>query len=82
MSAGSRDGSPPSLSITGAAQVLRPPRDHMQHLRGDELSAQTLDPGELSARDGRITALDRDPKPGLARTRVDALGVQVPRARR
>jgi imidazolonepropionase len=74
VTAGSRDGSPPSLSITGAAQVLRPPRDHMTHLRGDELSAQTLDPGELAARDGRITGLERDE---IAQVTIDASGCAV-----
>jgi len=65
---------PPSLSITGAAQVLRPPRDGLQHLRGDELAAQTLEPGELAARDGRITALERDP---IAEVTIDASGWTV-----
>jgi imidazolonepropionase len=74
VSAGSRDGGPPSLSITGAAQLLRPPRDHLQHLRGDELAAQTLDPGELAARDGRITALERDE---IAEVTIDASGCAV-----
>jgi imidazolonepropionase len=69
-----RDGSPPSLSITGAAQVLRPPRDHMQHLRGDELRAQTLEPGAVAARDGRITALEEDP---IAEVTIDASGCAV-----
>ena len=75
MSAGSRDGGPPSLSITGAAQVLRPPRDHLQHLRGDELTAQTLDPGDVAARDGRITALERDDP--IAEVTIDASGCAV-----
>jgi imidazolonepropionase len=68
------DGSPPSLSITGAAQLLRPPRDHMQHLRGEELAAQTLDPADVSARDGRITALERDE---IAQVTIDASGCAV-----
>ena len=55
-----RDGSPPSLSITGAAQVLRPPRDHMQHLRGDELGAQTLEPGAVAARSRPASLLRLD----------------------
>ena len=74
MSNGSRDGGPPSLSITGAAQVLRPPREHMQHLRGDELAAQTLEPGDVAARDGRITALERD---DIAEVTIDASGCAV-----
>jgi imidazolonepropionase len=74
VSPGSRDGGPPSLSITGADQVLRPPRDHMAHLRGDELTAQTLDPGSVAARDGRITALEADP---IAEVTIDASGCAV-----
>ena len=69
-----RDGGPPSLSITGAAQVLRPPRDHMEHLRGAELAEQTLDPGAVAARDGRITALEEDP---IAEVTIDATGCAV-----
>ena len=65
---------PPPLSITGAAQVLRPPRDRMEHLRGDELGAQTLDPGSVAARDGRIAALEADP---IAEVTVDASGCAV-----
>jgi imidazolonepropionase len=74
VSSGSRDGGPPSLSVNGAAQVLRPPRDHMQHLRGDELTAQTLDPGDVAARDGRISALERDE---IAEVTIDASGCAV-----
>jgi imidazolonepropionase len=74
VTSGSRDGGPPSPSVVGAAQVLRPPRDHMAHLRGEALSAQTLDPGELSARDGRITALERDE---IAQVTIDASGCAV-----
>jgi imidazolonepropionase len=65
---------PPSLSIVNAAQVLRPPRDQMQHLRGDELEAQTMDPGDVAARDGRITGLEADP---IAEVTVDASGCAV-----
>jgi imidazolonepropionase len=74
VSTGSRGGGPPSLSITGAVQVLRPPREHMQHLRGGELTAQTLDPGDVAARDGRITALERD---DIAEVTIDASGCAV-----
>ncbi len=74
MSVGSRDGGPPSRSVVNAGSVLRPPRDHMQHLRGGELTAQTLEPGELSARDGRITALERDE---IAEVTIDAAGCAV-----
>jgi imidazolonepropionase len=64
----------PSLSINAAAQVLRPPRERMEHLRGDELTAQTLEPGELAVRDGRITALERDE---IAQVTIDASGCAV-----
>ncbi|HWE09919.1 MAG TPA: imidazolonepropionase [Solirubrobacteraceae bacterium] len=67
-------GAPPTLSIEGAAQVLRPPGDGLSHLRGQELEAQTLDPGGLAARDGLITALEPDP---IAQVTVDARGCAV-----
>ena len=69
-----RSGGPASVAIRGAAQILRPPRDGMTHLRGDELTAQTLEPGDLALRDGRIAALDDDP---LAQLAVDASGCAV-----
>jgi imidazolonepropionase len=65
---------PPTLSIEGADQVLRPPADGLAHLRGGEIGAQTLAPGSLAARDGAITALDADP---LAQLTVDARGCAV-----
>jgi imidazolonepropionase len=46
----------------------------MQHLRGGELAAQTLDPGDVAARDGRITALERD---DIAEVTIDASGCAV-----
>ena len=63
-----------SLSIAGAEQILRPPADGLQHLRGEQLEAQTLEPGGLAARDGVITALAPDP---LAQLTVDARGCAV-----
>jgi len=71
---GGRDGSPPTVSIEGAAQVLLPPAVGMPHLRGPELSGQTLAAGSLAARDGVITALDADP---IAQLTVDARGCAV-----
>ena len=71
---GGRDGSPPTVSIEGADQLLRPPADGMMHLRGRELSGQTLEPGSLAARDGIISALDADP---IAQVTVDARGCAV-----
>lgn len=63
-----------SVSIAGAAQVLRPPRDGMVHLRGAELEGQTLDPGGLTIEGGRITALEPSPQADLV---VDASGCTV-----
>ena len=66
--------SAPSVSVQGAEQVLRPPRDGLTHLRGDELEAQTLEPGSVAFRDGVITALQSD---ALAELTVDASGCAV-----
>ena len=64
----------PSISISDAAQILRPPRDGLAHLRGDELGDQTLDPGGLSLREGQVTAIAADP---LAEVHIDASGCAV-----
>jgi imidazolonepropionase len=64
-----------SVSIEGAAQVLRPPRDRMQHLRGpEELNGQTIAPGDLAVDDGVIAGFERDPRAELT---VDASGCAV-----
>jgi imidazolonepropionase len=60
--------------VEGAEQILRPPRDGLGHLRGDQLNAQTLGPGGLALRDGVIAALESDP---LAELTVDARGCAV-----
>jgi imidazolonepropionase len=62
------------VSITGAAQVLRPPRDRLSHLRGAELEKQTLDPGGLTIEGGRIDALEPSARADLT---VDASGCAV-----
>jgi imidazolonepropionase len=64
----------PTVSITGADQVLRPPRDGMVHLRGAELEEQTLDPGGLTIDAGRIAALEPSARADLV---VDASGCTV-----
>lgn len=64
----------PSVSLEGAGEILRPPRDGLRHLRGDELQRQTLRPGGLALRDGAIAALQADP---LAELTVDAAGCAV-----
>jgi imidazolonepropionase len=64
-----------SISIEDAAQVLLAPRPGLSHLRGaDELNAQTLNPGSVSVREGRVAALAADP---LAELRIDARGCAV-----
>jgi imidazolonepropionase len=63
-----------SVSIVGAEQVLLPPRDGLSHLRGDELSAQTLGPGSVAVADGRIAALEADSRAALT---IDASGCAV-----
>jgi imidazolonepropionase len=63
-----------SVSIGGADQVLRPPGDGLLHLRGDELAAQTLDPGGLTIEGGRIAALEPSRRADLV---VDASGCAV-----
>jgi imidazolonepropionase len=70
----SADGEPRSVSIERAAQVLRPPRDGLAHLRGEQLDDQTLDAGGLSLREGRIAALVADP---VAELHIDASGCAV-----
>ncbi|MHB1567849.1 MAG: imidazolonepropionase [Solirubrobacteraceae bacterium] len=63
-----------AVSIERAAQILRPPADGMGHLRGRELEAQTLEPGDLALRDGKIAALADDVGASL---RIDASGCAV-----
>jgi imidazolonepropionase len=63
-----------SVALRDAAQVLLPPRPGLAHLRGDQLNAQTLDPGSLSLRDGVIAALADDP---LAELAIDCSGCAV-----
>ena len=64
-----------SVSIEGAAQLLRPGAERLAHFRGTEqLRAQTLDGGDLSARDGTIAGFERDPRAELT---IDASGCAV-----
>jgi imidazolonepropionase len=60
-----------TLSVEGAAQVLRPPQDGLPYLRHDRAGDLRLDAGSLAARDGRIAALEADASADL---RVDASG--------
>ncbi len=64
-----------SVSIEGAAQVLRPPRDRMQHLRGrDELNGQTIAPADVAVDAGVIAGFEPDPRAQLT---IDASGCAV-----
>src|SRR5579875_3805248 len=63
-----------SVALRGAGQVLLPPEPGLPHLRGAQLNAQTLEPGSLSLRDGRIAALGDDP---LAELAIDCSGCAV-----
>ena len=63
-----------SVSFSGADQILRPPKDGLQHLRGEQLEAQTLHPGGLAVGGGLITALECDRTAELV---VDASGCSL-----
>lgn len=69
-----RPGGVRSVALRDAAQVLLPPQAGLSHLRGAQLHGQTLDPGALSLRDGRIAALRDDP---LAELAIDCSGCAV-----
>jgi imidazolonepropionase len=43
-----------AVSVQGAEQILRPPRDGLAYLRGSTVDEQTLEPGRLVVRDGVI----------------------------
>ena len=63
-----------TVSFASAAQILRPPRDGLDQLRGGDIAHQTLAPGGLTAVAGRIAALE--PGPG-ADLNVDASGCAI-----
>ena len=63
-----------SLSIRGAAQVLRPPEDGLPYLRHDRAAEMTLAPGSLTVRDGVIAAFEDDPGAELV---IDGTGRAV-----
>jgi imidazolonepropionase len=58
-----------TISIEGAAQILRPPRDGLPFIRLDEAGAATLDAGDLLIEQGAIAAFAAD---AGAAARIDA----------
>ena len=63
-----------SVSLRGAAQVLRPPADGLAYLRHDRAAEMALEPGAVSVREGRIAALEEDADAELM---IDASGGAV-----
>lgn len=63
-----------SLSVRGAAQVLRPPESGLPYLRGDRAAAMRLEPGSVAVAGGRIAALQDDAGAAVV---VDAAGCAV-----
>jgi imidazolonepropionase len=63
-----------SISVDGAAQVLRPPSDGLPYLRHDRAAELVLDGGSVAIDGGRIAGWD--PDPGAA-VRIDASGCAV-----
>jgi imidazolonepropionase len=62
------------VSVRGADQLLLPPRQGLPWLRGDDIGAQTLNGGGLSIAEGRISALEPDPRADM---QIDASGCAV-----
>ena len=60
-----------SLSLVGAAQVLRPPEDGLPYVRGDRAGELRLEPGSVTVAGGRVVALDGDAQANVV---VDAAG--------
>jgi imidazolonepropionase len=63
-----------TVSLTDAAQIMRPPRDGLDQLRGADIADQTLAPGGLTAAGGVIAALEAD---RLADVTIDARGCAI-----
>jgi imidazolonepropionase len=63
-----------TVSIDGAAEVLRPPSPGLPYLRHDRAGEMTLEPGSLRLDGDRIAAFEADPH---AELRVDASGCAV-----
>jgi imidazolonepropionase len=63
-----------SVSLHGAAQVLRPPQDGLPYLRHDRAAELTLEPGDLTLDGDAISGFAADPS---AAVQVDASGCAV-----
>jgi imidazolonepropionase len=64
---------PRSLSVEGAAEVLRPPADGLPFLRHDRAAELRLDPAPIAVAGGRIAGFEV----GAADMRIDATGCAV-----
>jgi imidazolonepropionase len=64
----------PTVSINGAAQVLRPPEDGLPYLRLDRAREMTVSAGSVALDGGQIAAFERN---GEAEEQVDASGCAV-----
>jgi imidazolonepropionase len=63
-----------SISINGAAQVLRPPSEGLPYLRHDRASELVLEGGSVAVSDGRIAGFSSD---ASASVQIDASGCAV-----
>jgi imidazolonepropionase len=62
------------VSLRGAAQVLRPPRDGLPYLRHDRAAEMALEPGDVLLEGDRIAGFEAD---ATAARQVDASGCAV-----
>jgi imidazolonepropionase len=60
-----------SISVAGAAQLLRPPEDGLEYLRHDRAGELALDPGSMTIADGLIAGWEPD---SGADVQIDARG--------
>jgi imidazolonepropionase len=63
-----------TISIDGAAELLRPPTDGLSYLRHNRAGELRLDPSSIAIADGRIAGFERDDG---AAVRIDATGCAV-----
>jgi imidazolonepropionase len=63
-----------TISISGAAQLVRPPSDGLAYLRHDRAEELTLEPGSISIESGKIVAFEPSDDVDV---RIDASGCSV-----